>query len=129
MLLEQRVAAGIGLNVYTQNAIECMNRVIKRSMDVAKMELDEFVEHMRDISVRQQCESEAACVKEVSGVSLHKDYAELKIPEEDFYGFMRVVSPSERTVLKQKIHKAKLIVPTTTEIIMEKEQPERYACY
>ena len=50
MLLEHRVSCGIGLKVYTQNASECMNRVIKGSMNVSKMERDQFVEHMRDVS-------------------------------------------------------------------------------
>ena len=121
MLLEHRVSCGIGLNVYTQNAIECMNRVIKGSMDVVKMEVDEFVEHMRDISRRQQRETEVACLEE----TLHEDYMHLKIRDLDFYGSTTPVTSSMRTAQLEKIHKAKLTVPTTIPVLEEAVIPDR----
>ena len=125
MLLEQRVSSGMGLSVYTQNASECMNRVVKGGMDVKKMELDQFVEYMRDISRKQKSETEAACLEEINGVSLHADYMHLRIREEDFYGSTSVVTSSMRTAQKEKIHKAKLIIPDVIQVVKEKALPDR----
>ena len=125
MLLEQRVSCGLGLSVYTQNASECINRVVKRSMDVKKMELDPFVEHMRDLCRKQQRESESACLEEINGVSLHEDYLHLKIADEDFYGSTVPVTSSMQRTQLERIHKAKVVVPSDLPIIKEVARPER----
>ena len=110
MLLEHRVSAGIGLDVYTE--------------DVRKMQLDPMVEHLRIMSKKQQSASEWACVEETDGVTLHEDYGHLKISQGELYGTTSEITPAMRTGMLQRIHKAKLVLPITLEVVRELAHPK-----
>ena len=102
-----------------------MNRVIKGSMDVSRMDLEGFGVYMSGVSRRAQRETEAAWLEETNGLSLHEDYMHLKIRDLDFYGSTTPVTSSMRTAQLEKIHKAKLIVPTTIPVLEEAVVPDR----
>ena len=92
MLLGQRVASGLRLDVYTQNASECTNRLIKRGMDIKSMSVLEVAEFLRDMSREQERNSELACFKETNGVYLHDSYLHLKVSEDQMYGSTKPIT-------------------------------------
>ena len=57
MLLERRIACNLHLDPYTQNASECMNRVIKKDM-LGKMALQDFIGHAQQVINRQDAKIE-----------------------------------------------------------------------
>ena len=125
MLVGQRVASGLGLDVYTQNASECANQLIKRGIDKEKMSLYEIVEYLRDLSRTQQRNSELACYEETDGVSLYEVYLHLKCRDEELYGSSSKVTPAMRSKVLQRIRGAKLIIPSEISVIKECVKEER----
>ena len=114
MLLEQRVDCGMDLDVYTQNASECTNQLIMRSMAEKRMTLDGIVDHMRDLAKRQRRATELCCEKETDGVSLHEDYHHLKI---ELYDSTTVITPAMRNARLERTHAVKLIVPAEIGVV------------
>ena len=126
MLLGQRVASGLRLDVYTQNASECTNRLIKRGMDIKSMSVLEVAEFLRDMSRDQERNSELACFKETDGVYLHDSYLHLKVSEDQMYGSTKPITPDARRSLLKRIHNAKLIVPSEINVVKETANPGRW---
>ena len=60
MLLSHRVAGGLGLDVYTQNASECMNQLIKRGIDTENMSVYQITEYLR--SLENPTEKQRTCL-------------------------------------------------------------------
>ena len=85
MLLSKRIACRLNLDVYTQNANECMNSVIRKETGMAKMKLKPFVEMMQQLVTRQEKDIEEALIDKTGGIELVEQYSNLAISRTDFF--------------------------------------------
>ncbi|XP_055334986.1 uncharacterized protein LOC129586031 [Paramacrobiotus metropolitanus] len=108
-LLEHRIAAGMGLNVYTQNANECSNNVLKQTANHEKATINDFVDLWREVSIKQSTDIEQAGMGRSERLFLLDDYKHLHVKDRDFYNSAKNPSAPHRARTMKSIHSAKLL--------------------
>ena len=85
MLLTNRVACHINLDIYTQNANECMNSVIRKETGMKKLKLSPFVAAMKKLVDDQEHRIEGTLINKTEGMELLPQYSHLTVKQTDFY--------------------------------------------
>ena len=85
MLLIKRIACHINLDVYTQNANECMNSVMRKETGMKKMKLTPFISAMKNLVDDQEHRIEGTLINKTEGMELQPQYAHLTLKQSDFY--------------------------------------------
>ena len=103
MLIERRIACNLRLDLYTQNANECMNRLIKQNLN-GKLGLKDFIDHAQKVIDKQGTDAELATIGRIDGLRLAPPYMNLFLVDGD-YGKL---NPDERRRHTHRIHTAAL---------------------
>ena len=85
MLLSKRIACQMNLDVYTQNANECINSVIRKETDMKKMKLTPSITKMKGLVDKQEKRIEETILQMSEGVELLDRYKHLIVTRTDFY--------------------------------------------
>ena len=85
MLLSTRIACHLNLDVYTQNANECMNSVIRKETEMKKMKLTPFIIAMKRFVDKQEKNIEQTVLEMTEGLRLLERYKHLAVSRTDFY--------------------------------------------
>ena len=85
MLLSKRVACQMNLDVYTQNANECINSAMRKETDMKKMKLSPFISKMKGLVDKQEKRIEETILQMSEGVEQLDRYKHLISTRTDFY--------------------------------------------
>ena len=85
MLLSTRIACQLNLDVYTQNANECMNSVMRKETGIKKMKLMPFITVMKSFVDKQEKKIEQTILEMTEGLRLLERYNHLAVSRTDFY--------------------------------------------
>ena len=123
MSAKVRTSAGLGYppDVYTQNANECMNSVIKRDMKGKKLSPKEAAQAIEACAREQESQVKLALIG-VGELRLADGYKEFQIQQNKFYA----MSSSQRSINVAKFHKAAVKVheiPQTYAVHRETSPP------
>ena len=105
MTAKVRTVAGLGYppDVYTQNANECINSVLKRAAKGKKLSLREAALTI-DSSVREQENQVKLAMIGIGELKVAQDYSQFSIPHEQFYS----MNASQRDKALKRFNEAKI---------------------
>ena len=85
MLLSKRIACQLNLDVYTQNANECINSMIRKETGMKKLKLTPFVDAMKKLVDGQEQRIEGVLIDQTEGMELMPQYTHLRVNRSDFF--------------------------------------------